>query len=225
MFESSSDAHMTLLPPDWNFSNGNPATLKLFGVKTEAEFNKLSPADLSPKFQPDGMPSAEKAKIEIEKALKDGKNSFDWVHKKYKGEEFFARVLLVKITLDGKDILQSRVRNVSDEVTAIKKLKEKIEEAQKLNQLMVGRELKMIELKNALRQAQGKKFDNPISSDNRFQSGIDLEEDVIQAIEKDYESEVKDSQLKNEQKSKIIDRLQILLKDSKKHEQLLKGLV
>jgi len=38
LFESSSDAVMTVAPPLWKFTHGNPATVKIFGVKNEAEF-------------------------------------------------------------------------------------------------------------------------------------------------------------------------------------------
>jgi len=33
LFQNSPDANMTLNPPDWKFTDGNPAMLKLFGLK------------------------------------------------------------------------------------------------------------------------------------------------------------------------------------------------
>jgi PAS domain-containing protein len=33
LFQSSRDAIMTLAPPAWSFTSGNPATVELFGAK------------------------------------------------------------------------------------------------------------------------------------------------------------------------------------------------
>ncbi|MEK6543362.1 MAG: PAS domain-containing protein, partial [Elusimicrobiota bacterium] len=43
LFESSRDAIMTLAPPAWNFTSGNEATVKMFGVQDEATFAALGP--------------------------------------------------------------------------------------------------------------------------------------------------------------------------------------
>ncbi|VVB57803.1 Methyl sulfide methyltransferase-associated sensor [Candidatus Anstonella stagnisolia] len=114
LYESSSDAIMTLEPPSWNFTAGNPATIKLFGTKDEKEFTSLTPGDLSPKYQPDGQLSSVKSKKMIEKAMKEGSNLFEWTHRKYKGENFPATVLLTKMSIGGKDVLQATVREISD---------------------------------------------------------------------------------------------------------------
>jgi PAS domain S-box-containing protein len=113
LYESSRDAIMILEAPTWNFTAGNPATVKMFGTKDEAEFVSKSPGDLSPEKQPNGKSSADEAKKMIEKAMKDGSNSFDWVHKKVAGEEFPAKVLLTKMSIGGKDVLQATVKDLS----------------------------------------------------------------------------------------------------------------
>ena len=56
LFESPRDALMILAPPSWKFTSCNPATVKMFGVKDEAEFTSLGPWQLSPDVQPDGRP-------------------------------------------------------------------------------------------------------------------------------------------------------------------------
>ena len=45
--------------------------------------------------------------------------------------------------------------NVTDRITAEKALKEKLEELEQINKLMVGRELKMIELKKEIKKLKG----------------------------------------------------------------------
>ena len=122
LFESSRDAIMTLEPPSWKFTSGNPATLRMFAVQNEEEFKSLGPWDTSPETQPDGRPSAEMAKEMIEKAVRDGSNSFEWTHKRTSGQEFPATVLLTRMEIGGRMMVQATVRDV----TAQKKAEDEI---------------------------------------------------------------------------------------------------
>ncbi|MCX6781625.1 MAG: hypothetical protein NTW66_00665 [Candidatus Magasanikbacteria bacterium] len=110
LYETSNDAIMTLVPPNWNFTAGNPATIKLFNLKDEKQFISLTPEELSPEKQPDGQLSGIKARKMIEKAMKEGSNSFKWVHKTYRGQVFNADVLLSKVKEKEKTYLQATVR-------------------------------------------------------------------------------------------------------------------
>jgi PAS domain-containing protein len=148
LYDSNADAIMTLEPPTWGFTSGNPAAIKLFNTKDEKEFTSLGPQDFSPEKQPDGQLSGAKAKLAIEKAMKDGSNFFEWIHKKYQGENFATTVLLTKVTHHGKEFLQATVRDISKQKQAEESLKTQTQELEKMNKLMVGRELKMIELKD-----------------------------------------------------------------------------
>jgi len=124
LFESSNDAIMTLAPPTWQFTSGNPATVKMFGAKGEKEFTSLGPGDVSPQKQPDGQPSDKQAKAMIMKAMKEGSSFFEWTHKRLSGEEFPATVLLSKIKLGEKELLQATVRDISSEKKSKMLLKE-----------------------------------------------------------------------------------------------------
>jgi len=123
LYESSRDAIMVLEPPTWNFTAGNPATVKMFGAKDEEDFISRNPGELSPEKQPDGKLSSEKFKEVIMKAMKEGSNSFEWTHKRISGEEFPAQILLTKMKLKGKDVLQATVRDVTGEKEAEKRFK------------------------------------------------------------------------------------------------------
>lgn len=112
LYESSNDAIMILDPESGKFLEGNPSCLEMFGCKTEEEFISLGPSDLSPKYQPDKQLSSVKAKKMMEKAMKQGQAFFDWTHKKYKGKEFKANVLLSKIKLNDKEVLLATVRSL-----------------------------------------------------------------------------------------------------------------
>ncbi len=118
LYETSRDAIMTLAPPSWRFTEGNPATVKMFGCKDEKEFIGLGPWQLSPKMQPDGQTSEDKAKKMIMKAMKKGSNFFKWTHKRYKGKEFPATVLLTKVEIEKrKPFLQATVRDISKDTS------------------------------------------------------------------------------------------------------------
>ena len=123
LYEGSSDAIMTLESPKWNFTAGNPAAIKMFEAKDENEFTSRAPWEFSPKKQPDGSLSSVKAKENIEKAMKEGKNSFNWMHKRLTGEEFLANVVLTKVKEGDEEYLQATVRDLS-----IKSKEEEIKE-------------------------------------------------------------------------------------------------
>lgn len=114
LFNSSRDAIMTLAPPTWVFTSGNPATLELFKVKDEAEFITLGPWQLSPERQPDGKPSGEKAKEMIETAMRNGSHFFEWTHCHSDRTPFPAEVLLARMEQKGQVLLQATVRNITE---------------------------------------------------------------------------------------------------------------
>ena len=118
IYETSSDAIMTLEPPNWRFSSCNKRITEMFGVADEKEFLSLSPWDLSPESQPDGQDSKTKAKQMIEIAMEKKENLFEWTHKKIDGNNFFTTILLSKINLDGKIFLQARVTDITKKVNA-----------------------------------------------------------------------------------------------------------
>jgi diguanylate cyclase (GGDEF)-like protein/PAS domain S-box-containing protein len=121
LFESSRDAIMTL-NIDKGFLSGNPAAIALFRCADEAEFISLSPADVSPEFQPDGRRSYEKAREMMELALDKGAHFFEWMHKRTDGTEFFADVLLTRMNPGLNGLIQATVRDISERKSAEVKL-------------------------------------------------------------------------------------------------------
>jgi PAS domain S-box-containing protein len=181
LFESSQDAIMTLEPPLWRFTSGNPATVRLFRAKDEAEFTAKEPWTLSPECQPDGRPSSDKAREMIETAMRAGSHSFEWMHRRIDGEDFLATVLLTRMEENGKGFLQATIRDITrqkrdeeqlrrmlkesdesrqallgmaeDQQKAAEELRRKMEEMDRFNRLTVDRELRMIELKREVNDA------------------------------------------------------------------------
>lgn len=122
MYHVTTDAVMLL--SGQSFTECNKATLDMFKVDSVESFIKLHPADLSPEYQPDGEDSFTKANRMIEKAFAEGRNIFEWTHRKSTGENFPAEVLLSPIILKGKTYLQASVRDISERMRLQKELDE-----------------------------------------------------------------------------------------------------
>ena len=120
LFESSADAVMTVQPPTWKFTSVNPATMAMFGTRGAEHLLSLGPWELSPEQQPDGRASGEKAKEMIETAMRDGSNSFEWMHRRINGELFPATVLVSRIEIGGNVFLQATVRDITEQKQAEK---------------------------------------------------------------------------------------------------------
>ena len=118
LFLSSQDAIMTLAPPTWQFTSGNPATVRIFRAKDEAEFVTLGPWELSPERQPDGRLSLDKAREMIDTAMRGGSHFFEWTHLRRTGESFPAIVLLTRMEINGQPQLQATVRDISEQKNA-----------------------------------------------------------------------------------------------------------
>lgn len=112
LFELSTDP-MLLLDGEVFFDCNN-AALELMGCKTKDQLLFISPANLSPEFQPDGLSSKIKAQKLIDQAFKEGVARFEWVHRKISGVEFPVEVMLTTIPLDGKQILFTIWRDITE---------------------------------------------------------------------------------------------------------------
>lgn len=118
LFEASWDAIATIEPPTWKFTSANRATLKMFGIKDEAEFTALGPKDVSPPLQPDGRLSSEKAAEMIDIAMREGAHHFDWVLTRLGGGSFPAALQLTRVEQGGRQFLEATARDISAEVEA-----------------------------------------------------------------------------------------------------------
>ena len=145
---------MTMEPPSWKYTGVNSATLQMCGTEKEEEFISLEPWELAPEKQPDGELSQKKAKRKIEKAMKEGSHYFEWTHKRHGGEEFYATVLLTKVATPQKEFLLATVRDITKQKQADEVTQSRAKELAKMNELMVGRELQMISLKEKIKKLE-----------------------------------------------------------------------
>lgn len=96
------------------FLDCNEATLIMLEYDSKEQFLELTPASISPQYQPDGRLSTEKSKEMIDTALHNGSYRFEWVHKKSSGKEFWVEVVLTTIKLANKNILHATWRNIDE---------------------------------------------------------------------------------------------------------------
>jgi len=149
LYDLSPDAIM-ILEADKGFTAGNPAAVKLFGCKDEAEFITRSPEDLSPEYQPDGELSSVKAQRMMAIAMDHGSHFFEWKHKRLEGAEFWATVLLSRTELEGRPMLQATVRDIDAQKAQEIALGNKIWELEKFYKATMDREKRIIELKGEI---------------------------------------------------------------------------
>ncbi len=135
LFGSSKDAIMTLAPPSWKFTSGNPTILDMFRVRNLEEWTRLGPLDVSPERQPDGRLARDKAAEMIRIAMENGSHYFEWQHQRLDGEPFPATVLLTRVDLTDDVLLQATVRDVTREKKALAELKASEERFRKLSSL------------------------------------------------------------------------------------------
>lgn len=112
LYESTGDAVMLL--DEKGFFECNNATLSMFGFSTKEEFCTNHPAELSPPMQPGNYNSLDLAKQHINAAIVNGRNRFEWMHRRIDGTDFPAEVLLTAMELDDRKIIQAVVRDISE---------------------------------------------------------------------------------------------------------------
>ena len=112
IYDNSSDGLM--ISKNGRFISCNRAILDMFHLDNEEEFLGTNVSAYSPKFQPDGERSFISMARMAKTAQEKGSVSFEWLHKKSDGEEFWCDVILTKIYLDGEELLYGSWRDITD---------------------------------------------------------------------------------------------------------------
>jgi PAS domain S-box-containing protein len=117
MFEGSSDAHV-LVAFGAGFESANPAAARLFGYDSIDEFLTLSPVSTSPEYQLDGRRTDEAALAYMRKTLDAGVAYFEWLHQRRDGTTFHADVVLTRVDIGGRGMMQGTIRDITERVRA-----------------------------------------------------------------------------------------------------------
>jgi len=111
LFMDSPDAYLIIT--DGVFTDCNHATEVMMRGDRSLFIGK-SPDALSPEFQPDGRSSAEAAEEKISLAFAKGQNTFEWVHRRFDGSDFMVEVSIAPFELDGKQVLFTAWRDITN---------------------------------------------------------------------------------------------------------------
>jgi len=96
------------------------------------ELIKVGPGDMSPPHQPDGRTSMEAAGAYIGEALEGGTPVFDWIHRNAQGQDIPCEVRLVRMPVEGRNLVRASVTDISERKKAEKALRESQAQTQTL---------------------------------------------------------------------------------------------
>ncbi len=98
-----------------NFENlaSNNAAADLFDLESPEQYLEKFP-QLSPEFQPDGLPSAQKSLDKIQKAFDEGYCQFEWMHQKLNGEPVPCEITLIRKNFRGEDIVVGYTKDLRE---------------------------------------------------------------------------------------------------------------
>jgi PAS domain S-box-containing protein len=113
LFERSADAIFLLDPRREIFVDCNQAAVEMMRASSKQQLLMVSPAELSPEFQPDGKTSREKTPEVVDLALSKGSHRFEWHGRRMDGEEFPVEVLLTAIQTGEHPLLATVCRDIS----------------------------------------------------------------------------------------------------------------
>jgi PAS domain S-box-containing protein len=123
-FERSVDAVWLLDPQAGVFVDCNQAAVELIGARSRQELLRMRPADLSPPFQPDGTPSAEKSAEIIATIQKQKAHLFEWLMRRRDGRDVPIEVSATALLIDGKNVNVIISRDISERKNAARALLE-----------------------------------------------------------------------------------------------------
>lgn len=97
---------------EYEIADCNEAALRLFGAKNKETVLDSFYQKFSPKFQPDGRLSKEKAKEYLDVALDKGHATFDWLHQNSLGELIPVKVTLSRMPWRGTFVVSSYAQDL-----------------------------------------------------------------------------------------------------------------
>ncbi len=221
LFDSANDA---IISADENgkIINFNLSAAIIFGYSKNEVIGKPIDILMPAKYQTEHQKGLEQFDVVGDHRL-IGK-SIELEGKKKNGESFSLELSLSEWQAEDRKYFTGIIRDLTERKKTEAALEDKLEELEAMNNLMVGRELKMIELKQQINSREM----NPINAKTKikdgFLEGISLEEGLIQDLEKDYRLLTNNSDLDDKTKEFIREKLAILKSESQEHEKKLQEL-
>jgi PAS domain S-box-containing protein len=133
-FNSSNDG-LLVLDPERGFEHANGRAVELFGCSSMEELLAAGPGEFSPELQENGRPSRELAQEIIRTTLERQETTrFEWLHARADGTPFPCEVTLVPITLAGRPVLMTTLRDISERKQAERELRQAMALAEEATQ-------------------------------------------------------------------------------------------
>jgi PAS domain S-box-containing protein len=198
LFDVSGDALSIIDLGTGKFIKCNDAAIKLHGVQSADNFLNLTPADISPEYQPCGRTSAAMAGEYIQKTFTDGPQLFQWIHSKIDGTHFPCLVSLSAITVGEHKQILAIGRDITELVQTKHQLHSANEAVERVSAAYLDEKEKFEKLVNlapvgiAINRMRDGGFDYVNQEMSRF-TGYGLEElnhmDYWQLTPKKYEQQ------------------------------------
>src|SRR5260221_5252640 len=90
------------------FLYGNEHACTLYGVPMD-KLAELTPADVSPEFQPGGRRSSELAREKMDEALAGEMPVFEWIHRQPNGRLIPTEVRLLRLPAEGQNLIRASI--------------------------------------------------------------------------------------------------------------------
>lgn len=105
------------------FLFGNEHACRIYGVPME-KLTELTPADVSPEFQPDGRRSSELARELMKQALTGGTLVCEWMHQQPNGRLIPTEVRLLRLPAEGQNLVRASIIDNTERKRAEQALRE-----------------------------------------------------------------------------------------------------
>jgi PAS domain S-box-containing protein len=133
LFEASSQG--VLIQDEERFLEVNPAAARVLGFGSPADLVGKGPRDTSPPFQPGGEPSEVVAQRQVVRCMEQGSTRFEWLSRRPGGGDFPVDVILTRIEMRGRRLIQAVVDDISQRKRAEAELLRALAREKELSQL------------------------------------------------------------------------------------------
>lgn len=105
----------------------NKSSVEMMKAQSIDDILGKTPFEISPEYQECGTPSNEKARLMMDIARDKGSHIFEWIHKRFNNELFYAEVSLTYFQNAEKESFLTIIRDISDKIQNQKELIEREE--------------------------------------------------------------------------------------------------